>query len=224
MESLAGFRARHGHELIDWIADYIENIEQQRGHVDRSHPATCAPSCTEHPPATPEAFDAVMADTDRVIVPGLTHWQHPNFFAYFPANSSYPAILGDLLTAGLGVQGMSWVTSPACTEVETLMVDWMHELLGLPETFRIDERDRWRRDPRVGERGDAGVDPRGAVADHRRRRQHATATPPVSLHMQRRRPTPASRRACASPASAPIACASSPTTSTSPCDPTRSPR
>ncbi len=61
-----------------------------------------------------------MADIDRVIVPGLTHWQHPSFFAYFPANSSYPAILGDLLTAGLGVQGMSWVTGPACTEVETL--------------------------------------------------------------------------------------------------------
>ena len=81
-----------------------------------------------------------MADIDRVVVPGLTHWQHPNFFAYFPANSSYPAILGDLLTAGLGVQGMSWVTSPACTEVETLMLDWMHELLGLPETVPLDER------------------------------------------------------------------------------------
>ena len=77
-----------------------------------------------------------MRDLDAVVVPGLTHWQHPNFFAYFPANSSYPAILGDLLTAGLGVQGMSWVTSPACTEVETLMVDWMQELLALPEHFR----------------------------------------------------------------------------------------
>jgi aromatic-L-amino-acid decarboxylase len=90
----------------------------------------------EHPPAAPESFAAVMDDTDHVIVPGLTHWQHPSFFAYFPANSSYAATLGDLLSTGLGVQGMSWVTGPACTEVETLMLDWMQELLGLPERFR----------------------------------------------------------------------------------------
>src|SRR4029079_12283606 len=126
---------RHGYELIDWIADYIESIEQQRV-TSTVRPGDVRSQLTEHPPATPDGFAAVMADTDAVIVPGLTHWQHPNFFAYFPANSSYPAILGDLLTAGLGVQGMSWVTSPACTEVETLMVDWMHELLGLPHTFR----------------------------------------------------------------------------------------
>jgi aromatic-L-amino-acid decarboxylase len=121
--------------LIDWIADYVENIEQQRV-TSTVRPGDVRAQLAEHPPTTPDGFDAVMADTERVIVPGLTHWQHPNFFAYFPANSSYPAILGDLLTAGLGVQGMSWVTGPACTEVETLMVDWMHELLGLPEHFR----------------------------------------------------------------------------------------
>jgi aromatic-L-amino-acid decarboxylase len=126
---------RHGHQLIDWIADYVENIEQQRV-TSAVQPGEIRAQLTEHPPATPDGFEALMADTDRIVVPGLTHWQHPNFFAYFPANSSYSAILGDLLTAGLGVQGMSWVTSPACTEVETLMVDWMHELLGLPERFR----------------------------------------------------------------------------------------
>ncbi len=126
---------KHGHQLIDWIADYIENVEQQRV-TSLVEPGGIRSQLAEHPPATPDGFDAVMADTDRVVVPGLTHWQHPNFFAYFPANSSYPAILGDLLTAGLGVQGMSWVTGPACTEIETLMVDWMHELLGLPEQFR----------------------------------------------------------------------------------------
>jgi aromatic-L-amino-acid decarboxylase len=71
-----------------------------------------------------------------VVIPGLTHWQHPNFFAFFPANISYAAILGDLAASGLGVQGMSWMTSPACTEVETLMMDWMQELLGLPAKFR----------------------------------------------------------------------------------------
>ena len=69
-------------------------------------------------------------------MPGIVHWQHPSFFAYFPSNTSYPSILGELLAAGLGVQGMSWVTSPACTELETLMLDWMVELLDLPERFR----------------------------------------------------------------------------------------
>jgi aromatic-L-amino-acid/L-tryptophan decarboxylase len=126
---------KHGYELIDWIADYVENIERQRV-TSTVQPGDVRAQLAEHPPTAPDGFDAVMADTERVIVPGLTHWQHPNFFAYFPSNSSYPAILGDLLTAGLGVQGMSWVTGPACTEVETLMVDWMHELLGLPGHFR----------------------------------------------------------------------------------------
>ena len=79
-----------------------------------------------------------MADIDEVIVPGIVHWQHPGFFAYFPSNTTYPSILGELLSAGLGVQGMSWVTSPACTELETLVMDWMQELLGLPERFRSD--------------------------------------------------------------------------------------
>ena len=126
---------RSGYQLIDWIADYVENIEQQRV-TSQVRPGEVRAQLDEHPPASPDGFDAVMADTDRVIVPGLTHWQHPGFFAYFPANSSYSAILGDLLSTGLAVQGMSWVTGPACTEVETLMMDWMHELLGLPECFR----------------------------------------------------------------------------------------
>jgi aromatic-L-amino-acid decarboxylase len=125
----------HGHALIDWIADYVEGVER--------HPvaATVVPgdvraALPEHPPTEPEPFEAVMADVARVVVPGITHWQHPAFFAYFPSNSSYPSILGELLSAGLGVQGMSWVTSPACTEIETLMLDWMQELLGLPAAFR----------------------------------------------------------------------------------------
>jgi aromatic-L-amino-acid/L-tryptophan decarboxylase len=126
---------RDGHQLIDWIAEYIENIEQQRVTA-AVQPGEVRAQLPEHPPTVPDGFEAVLADVDRVVVPGLTQWQHPSFFAYFPANSSYPAILGDLLTAGLGVQGMSWVTSPACTEIETLMVDWMHELLALPERFR----------------------------------------------------------------------------------------
>jgi aromatic-L-amino-acid decarboxylase len=128
------FRAS-GHALIDWIADYVTTV------ADRPVQPAVAPGqvraeLPERPPTTPEPFSAVMADLDRVIVPGLTQWQHPNFFAYFPSNNSFPSILAELLTAGLGVQGMSWITSPACTELEALMLDWMVELLGLPETFR----------------------------------------------------------------------------------------
>ena len=90
-------------------------------------------------PEEPETVESVVQDLDRVIVPGLTLWQHPSFFAYFPANASGPAILGELLSAGLGVQGMLWSTSPACTELETLMLDWLVDLLGLPGCFRSAE-------------------------------------------------------------------------------------
>jgi aromatic-L-amino-acid decarboxylase len=124
----------HGHDLIDWIADYIADVEQRP--VDAVvRPGDVRSHLPEHPPTAVEPFEAVMADVERVIVPGLTQWQHPGFFAYFPSNTSFPSILGELLSAGLGVQGMSWVTSPACTEVETLMLDWMQELLGLPSRF-----------------------------------------------------------------------------------------
>jgi aromatic-L-amino-acid decarboxylase len=126
---------QHGHALIDWIADYLEGVEQHpvSGLVQ---PGDIRASLPEHPPTEPEPFEQVMSDLDRLVMPGITHWQHPRFFAYFPGNTGYAAILGDLAAAGLGVQGMSWVTSPACTEVETLMMDWMQELLGLPQKFR----------------------------------------------------------------------------------------
>ena len=131
------FRA-HGHALIDWIAGYLEGVEQYPV-ASTVRPGDIRASLPEHPPATDapaEPFSNVLADLDRLVMPGITHWQHPSFFAYFPGNTSYPAILGDLAASGLGVQGMSWVTSPACTEVETLMMDWMQELLGLPDGFR----------------------------------------------------------------------------------------
>jgi aromatic-L-amino-acid/L-tryptophan decarboxylase len=128
---------RLGHELIDWIADYHGRLEElpvqstvEPGWVRSQLPA--------HPPSTGEALDGLTSDLDRVIVPGLTHWQHPSFFGFFPANASYPAILGELLSAGLGVQGMLWSTSPACTELETHVLDWMVELLDLPPRFRSD--------------------------------------------------------------------------------------
>ena len=126
---------RNGHEMIDLIAHYLESIEDRR-IVPEIEPGDVRAMLPEHPPSEPEAWDAVIADVDRVVLPGITHWQHPNWFAYFPANTTYASILGELLSAGLGIQGMSWVTSPACTEIETLMLDWMQELMGLPEQFR----------------------------------------------------------------------------------------
>jgi aromatic-L-amino-acid decarboxylase len=126
---------RRGHELIDWIAGHVEGVGSLRVAPDVA-PGDVRARLPAHPPAAPEPWEAFRRDLDEVIVPGTVHWQHPSFFAYFPSNSSYPSILGELLAAGLGVQGMSWVTSPAATELETLMLDWMVELLDLPDRFR----------------------------------------------------------------------------------------
>ncbi|GMU24283.1 MAG: L-2,4-diaminobutyrate decarboxylase [Phycisphaerae bacterium] len=90
----------------------------------------------QHPPLTGEPFDRILRDVDRIIMPGITHWQSPNFFAYFPSNNSGPSILGELLSAGLGVQGMLWATSPACTELETHVMDWLVDMLALPGHFK----------------------------------------------------------------------------------------
>ncbi len=125
---------RAGHELIDWIADYVDAVDRYPVNPDLK-PGAVRSALSPVPPAHPEEWDAVRSDLERVIVPGIVHWQHPSFFAYFPSNTTYPSILGELLAAGLGVQGMSWVTSPACTELETLVLDWMVELLGLPASF-----------------------------------------------------------------------------------------
>jgi aromatic-L-amino-acid/L-tryptophan decarboxylase len=130
----AEFRTR-GHQLVDWIADHVEGLERLPVAPD-VQPGDIRARLPEHPPAAPEPWAAVQRDLDEVIVPGVVHWQHPSFFAYFPSNTSYASILGELLAAGLGVQGMSWVTSPACTELETLVLDWVQELLGLPDRFR----------------------------------------------------------------------------------------
>ena len=134
--SAAEFR-RHGRAVVDWVADYLGGVEDlpvlssvAPGEIR----ALLPPSAPEHA----EPFAAVLADLERVILPGVTHWQSPNFFAYFPANASGPSILGELVSAGLGVQGMLWATSPACTELETHVLDWLCELLDLPATFRSD--------------------------------------------------------------------------------------
>ena len=126
---------RAGHEMIDWIADYWERVEQLPV-LSQVEPGDLRASLPESPPNEPEAWADIMTDVDELIMPGITHWQSPNFFAYFPANASPPSVLGELLSAGLGVQGMLWATSPACTELETHMLDWMIDLCGLPERFR----------------------------------------------------------------------------------------
>jgi aromatic-L-amino-acid decarboxylase len=126
---------QHGHEVVDWIADYWTRIGSLpvRSQVAPGEVRAALPTS---PPETGEPLSAVLADLDRVVVPGLTHWQHPGFFGYFPANTSGPSVLGDLVSAGLGVQGMSWVTSPAATELEQHVMDWFAELLDLPASFR----------------------------------------------------------------------------------------
>ncbi|MFC4150265.1 pyridoxal-dependent decarboxylase [Micromonospora mangrovi] len=126
---------RAGYAVVDWIADYWTTLGQ-RPVTSQDPPGTVAAALSAGPTAHGEPIEAVLADLDRVVTPGLTHWQHPGFFGYFPANTSGPSVLGDLVSAGLGVQGMLWATGPACTELETVMLDWLAELLDLPQRFR----------------------------------------------------------------------------------------
>ena len=126
-----------GGRFLDWVAGYHERIEDFPV-LSQVRPGEVAAGLPDSPPAEPEGFDAVLGDLDRVIVPGLTHWQAPGFFAFFPTPATGPAILGDLLSSGLGVQGMLWASSPACTELETRVMDWLVDLCGLPRRFRSD--------------------------------------------------------------------------------------
>ncbi len=126
---------RRGHEMVDWVADYFERIEQLPV-ISRVEPGEVRAALPAAAPEEPEPFAAVMRDLDEIIMPGITHWQSPHWYAYFPANSSGPSLLGEMAAAGLGVQGMLWATSPAATELETVVVDWMVDLLGLPTAWK----------------------------------------------------------------------------------------
>ncbi len=126
---------RHGHELVDWVADYMDRVEGLPV-TPAVRPGEIGALLPEHAPEDPELFESILRDLDEIVLPGITHWQSPGWFAYFPANSSGPSILGELASAGLGVQGMLWATSPACTEIELRVVDWLVDLLGLPEHFK----------------------------------------------------------------------------------------
>ncbi len=130
----AEFR-RHGRAVVDWIADYYERLETMPV-LSPVVPGEIRASLPSEPPMEGEDFTAMLKDVEDLILPGVTHWQSPNFFAFFPCNNSAPAILGELLSAGLGVQGMLWATSPACTELETRVLDWVVDMLGLPQTFK----------------------------------------------------------------------------------------
>ena len=123
-----------GYAVVDWITRYYEALEDLPV-LSRVKPGDVRGSLPSTPPQQPEPFQQLLSDLDRIILPGITHWQSPSFFAYFPANASGPAILGDLLSSALGVQGMLWATSPACTELETHVLDWLVPMLGLPEKF-----------------------------------------------------------------------------------------
>jgi aromatic-L-amino-acid decarboxylase len=125
---------RHGHAVVDWIADYYSRIESfpVLSHVE---PGQVRAALPPDPPTMGESVETMLRDVEKLILPGITHWQSPNFYAYFPSNASGPAILGDLLSSGLGVQGMLWATSPACTELETHVLDWLVGMLGLPQKF-----------------------------------------------------------------------------------------
>ena len=128
------FRAE-GKKVIDWIADYYENIEKYP-ILSQVKPGDIKKSLPEFPPQNGESMDEMMRDLDEKIMPGITHWQSPNFYAYFPSNTSFPSILGDLISSGLGVQGMIWATSPSATELETRVLDWLTDMMGMPEKFK----------------------------------------------------------------------------------------
>ena len=130
---------RHGYALIDWIADYWQRVEElpvmsqiQPGAIRELLP----PSAPEHG----EPFERLIEDLNAIVMPGVSHWQSPSWFAYFPANSSPPSVLAELVSAGLGVQGMLWSTSPAATEIESHVLDWLIDLLDLPESWRTTEQ------------------------------------------------------------------------------------
>src|SRR5919199_6827029 len=126
---------RHGRAVVDWVADYMERVGELP-IVPAVEPGEVRAALPPSPPEEPEPFDALLADLDRVVLPGITHWQSPGWFAYFPANVSPPSILAELASAGLGAQGMLWATSPALTEIESHVLDWLVDLLGLPASWK----------------------------------------------------------------------------------------
>jgi len=126
---------KEGKKIIDWIADYYDTVEKYPV-LSQVTPGEVIGSLPINPPEKGESMDLMIKDLNEKIMPGITHWQSPNFFAFFPSNTSFPSILGDLVSSGLGVQGMIWATSPAATELETRVLDWLADMMGMPEKFK----------------------------------------------------------------------------------------
>jgi len=125
---------KHGHELVEWMAAYMRDAGKYPVK-SRVRPGEIFSRIPDQPPEKPESFSEFMRDFEEIIMPGITHWQSPNFFAYFPANSSPPSVLAEMITATLGAQCMIWETSPAATELEEKMMIWLRDLIGLPNNF-----------------------------------------------------------------------------------------
>ncbi|CAN9513902.1 unnamed protein product [Ophioblennius macclurei] len=125
---------RRGKEMVDYMADYLENNEKRHVYPD-VEPGYLRSLIPSEAPEEPESYEDIMNDVERVIMPGVTHWHSPNFFAYFPTGSSYPSMLADMLCGAIGCVGFSWAASPACTELETVMMDWLGRMIDLPECF-----------------------------------------------------------------------------------------
>ena len=125
---------RDGYALVDWIAEYLEHSDKYPV-LARVKPGEISSSLPQEAPEDPESFGAIMADFERVLVPGLTHWNHPSFFAYFAITGSAPGALADFLSAALNQQAMLWATSPAATELEEVTLGWLRKLIGLSDAF-----------------------------------------------------------------------------------------
>uniref|UniRef100_A0A8C6FZ68 Aromatic-L-amino-acid decarboxylase n=1 Tax=Moschus moschiferus TaxID=68415 RepID=A0A8C6FZ68_MOSMO len=129
---------RRGKEMVDYVANYLEGIEGRQVFPDVD-PGYLRPLIPTTAPQEPETFEDIIEDVEKIIMPGVTHWHSPYFFAYFPTASSYPAMLADMLCGAIGCIGFSWAASPACTELETVMMDWLGKMLQLPEAFLAGE-------------------------------------------------------------------------------------
>jgi len=125
---------KYGHQLVDWIADYLNEIEKYPV-LSQVNPGDIFNRIPDVPPEKGEDIENVLHDVDKILMEGITHWNHPGFMAYFNSTSSGPGILAELLTAGLGINGMLWKTSPAFTEIEKAMMNWFRQIVGLPENY-----------------------------------------------------------------------------------------
>ena len=126
---------RFGHRVVDAIADYRAGVAARPVHPP-IEPGSVRAQLPAEPPQDPESFEAVLADVEQVLLPGLAHWQHPKFFGYFPSNGELSSVLGDYLSTGLGVLGITWESAPALTELEERVLDWLRQMLGLSSAWR----------------------------------------------------------------------------------------